>query len=72
MTDQIDDDSGADLEEEISKSEVALLPSETADSADLVAKAIPADILERYEVHSYRNAAVILSEARHEELHYTI
>lgn len=67
MTDQIDDDSAADLEEEISKSEVALLPSETADSADLVAKAIPADILERYEVHSYRNAAVILSEARHEE-----
>jgi len=65
--DPIDDEQGGGLEEEVSKTEVALAPSDTADPADVVARAIPADILERYEVHSYRNAAVILSEARKEE-----
>ena len=39
----------------------------TADPPDIVADKIPADILDRYEVHSYRNAAVILSESRTEE-----
>ena len=36
----------------------------TADPPALVASKLPEDILARYEVHSYRNAAVILSESR--------
>ncbi len=38
-----------------------------ADPAEMVARCIPADILERYEVHSYRSAALILSEAHPRE-----
>jgi hypothetical protein len=53
-----------DLEEEASRDEVALNPSETGDPVDIVERAIPEDIRERYEVHSYRNAAVILSQAK--------
>ena len=56
-----------DLEEETSRDEVALNPSETGDPVDVVERAIPEDIRERYEVHSYRNAAVILSQAKREE-----
>jgi hypothetical protein len=53
-----------DLEEEASRDEVELNPSETGDPVDVVERAIPEDIRERYEVHSYRNAAVILSQAK--------
>jgi hypothetical protein len=53
-----------DLEEEVSRDEVALNPSETGDPVDVVERAVPEDIRERYEVHSYRNAAVILSQAK--------
>jgi hypothetical protein len=56
-----------DLEEEASRDEVALNPSETGDPVDVVERAIPEDIRERYEVHSYRNAAVVLSQAKREE-----
>ena len=62
-----DDDAVAerlDLEEETSRDEVALDPSEAGDPVDVVERAIPEDIRERYEVHSYRNAAVILSQAK--------
>jgi hypothetical protein len=51
------------LLEAAQEDEVALAPSEAADSADLVARYLPADILAKYEVYSYRNAALILSEA---------
>lgn len=47
--------------------DVATAPSETADPPDIVRRKIPEDIFARYEVHSYRNAAVILGETRREE-----
>ena len=40
---------------------------DTADPPDAVKYRIPADILQRYEVHSYRHASVILGETRREE-----
>lgn len=46
---------------------IARLPGEAADDANIVAAKIPADIREQFEVHSYRNAAVILAESRKEE-----
>jgi hypothetical protein len=54
-----DDD---DLVEQVSKDEVAFRPSDAADPRPLLEAKIPADLLERYEIHSYRSAAVILSE----------
>ena len=56
-----------DLEEETSRDEVALNPTITGDPVEVVERVIPEDIRERYEVHSYRNAAVILSQAKREE-----
>jgi CRISPR-associated protein Csd2 len=38
-------------------------PNEAADPAEFVARYLPPDVLSRYEVYSYRNAALILSEA---------
>lgn len=71
FTDEFDFDEeeagAAGFEEEISKGEIALVPSDTADPPALVDAKIPQDIRERYEVHSYRNAAIILSEARRAE-----
>lgn len=43
--------------------DVAIAPNEGGDPADLVARFIPEDVLSRYEVYSYRNAALILAEA---------
>lgn len=60
----IDDD---DFIEEVTRGEVALEPSEAADPRALVEAKIPADILDAYEVHSYRSAAVILSESHPRE-----
>lgn len=49
----------------ISPSEhVAEKPADVADPAEVVRKKIPPDIYEKYEVYSYRNAAVILTETR--------
>jgi hypothetical protein len=42
---------------------VALAPNEAADPDWLVERKIPADLREKYEVHSYRSAATILSES---------
>ena len=47
--------------------DIATTPSETADPPEIVHQKIPADIFEKYEVYSYRNAAVILSETRKPE-----
>src|SRR5689334_16078383 len=52
------------LEAEVAKEDVALHPSEVADPPDLVRAHVPEDIRQRFEVHSYRNAAVILSQSR--------
>lgn len=51
-----------DLEEEVAASEVALVPNEQADPTSIVQAYIPADILARYEVHSYKSAALVLSQ----------
>lgn len=53
----------------LSNSDVAAAPSEVGDPADIVARYVPADILARYEVYSYRNAALILAEAHPVEFH---
>src|SRR6478609_7375813 len=56
-----------DLEEEISQSQIDIRPNDAADPQDLVNAKIPDDIRNRYEVFSYRNAAVILSESHKQE-----
>lgn len=43
--------------------DVADRPNEAGDPPDMVARFVPADVLARYEVFSYRNAALILAEA---------
>jgi hypothetical protein len=53
-----------DFEEELTKDEVAAAPSDTGDPDVIVQAKIPQDIRDRYEVHSYRNAATILCETR--------
>ncbi len=63
MTEAPDDD-----DQLVSPSDdVALGPGDAADPADLVRQKIPADIFHKYEVFSYRNAAVILAESRRVE-----
>ncbi|MGD0369966.1 MAG: BglII/BstYI family type II restriction endonuclease, partial [Acidobacteriaceae bacterium] len=57
----------ADLAEEISSKGVATSLSDTADPTWIIEAKIPQDIRESYEIYSYRNAAVILSETRGEE-----
>lgn len=60
------DDPEADvdgLEEDASRDAVAQIPNDIADPVEILDDLIPAAIRERYEVHSYRNAAVILKQA---------
>lgn len=57
----------SDLVEEVTIDEVALAPAETGDPVSIVEAKIPADVRERYEVYSYRNAAAILCETRKED-----
>lgn len=59
MADELTPDSPED--------DVATSPSEAGDPQSVVARYIPADVLARYEVYSYRNAALILSEAHPNE-----
>jgi hypothetical protein len=61
------DEEFQDLAEELASEEVAFTPGDTADPRAVVEAKIPADIRERFEVYSYRNAAVILSEGHREE-----
>lgn len=42
--------------------DVATSLADTADRPDVVRRKIPADLFEKYEIYSYRSAAVILSE----------
>ena len=60
-------DDPTELELEAAKDEVASKPADTGDPAAIVEAKIPLDIRERFEVFSYRNAAVILSETRKTE-----
>jgi hypothetical protein len=48
--------------------DIALTPNDAADAQDIVDRKIPKDIRKKYEVFSYRNAAVILAETRQSEL----
>lgn len=57
------DDAPPVTEAESSGDDVARAPGEASDPAEFVARYVPADVLARYEVFSYRNAALILSEA---------
>lgn len=43
--------------------DIATRPNEVADPRATVERYVPGDVLARYEVYSYRNAALILSEA---------
>lgn len=57
-------------EEDLGKSlppDVETSPNDAADPQELVDAKIPLDIREKYELLSYRNAAVILRESRHAE-----
>lgn len=54
------------FEEEISRDEIALEPGEAADPRGLVERMVPPDLLEKYEVYSYRSAATILSVSHRE------
>ena len=47
--------------------DVADRPNEVADAVETVRRYVPADVLARYEVYSYRNAALILSQAHSAE-----
>ncbi len=42
--------------------DIALTPGEGADRPEIVNEKLPDDVLHKYEVHSYRSAAVILAE----------
>jgi hypothetical protein len=62
----VEDDEGEDLERATSFRGEAK-PNEAADPRAIVDAKIPADIRDKYELLSYRNAAVILSETRRAE-----
>jgi len=50
-----------------SQDDISLAPNDAADPKTIVDAKIPEDIRGKYEVYSYRNAAVILSETRKRE-----
>ena len=58
------DEENAEIE---ATDDVALAPNDAADPAAIVQSKIPADIRAKYEIYSYRNAAVILRETRKKE-----
>lgn len=65
-------DQGEDLDDdgvavEGNGEDIAAAPGEGADPQHIVEARIPADILARYDVFSYRSAAVILAETRRAE-----
>ncbi len=60
------DDDEHNFGEETS-SDVPTSPSDVADPASVIEAKIPADVREKYELLSYRNAAIILSESRRAE-----
>ena len=62
-----DDIPDEDFEEGGSTDDVSLRPNENADPQELVDSKVPQSIRDKYEVFSYRNAAVILAEARQQE-----
>jgi hypothetical protein len=53
-----------EVDRDVPLDDVALAPSDAADSKEIVERKIPQSVREKYEVFSYRNAAVILAETR--------
>lgn len=47
--------------------DVSLKPNENADPPEIVNRTVPQSVRDKYEVYSYRNAAVILAEAQKAE-----
>jgi hypothetical protein len=64
-----DDDIEDDDSEEMAAStdDVSRKPNENADPQEIVNRKVPQSIRDKYEVVSYRNAAVILAETRQQE-----
>ncbi len=61
-----DGDEESDFEEAVAP-DAEQSPSDVADPQTIIETKIPADVRKKYELPSYRNAAVILSESRHAE-----
>lgn len=61
------DEEEIDGEDEGTNDDVSLKPNENADPQDIVDRKVPKEIREKYEVVSYRSAAVILAESRRAE-----
>ena len=61
-----DADEGPELEDAVT-SDVQTSPNDVADPRSIIDAKIPADIRQKYELLSYRNAAIILSESRRAE-----
>ena len=62
-----DDIQDEDSDEGGSTDDVSLRPNENADPQEIIDSKVPQSIRDKYEVFSYRNAAVILAEARPQE-----
>jgi Restriction endonuclease BglII len=61
-----DEDEEPDLEE-VTSSNVPTSPNDVADPQSLIEAKIPLDIRQKYELLSYRNAAIVLSDSRRAE-----
>jgi hypothetical protein len=64
MTSEVDN---ITLEDEVGQDEVALSPNESADPQGIIDSSIPADVREKYEIYSYRSAALIISQTHQVE-----
>jgi len=65
----VEDADDGEEPEDIDSSYIETSPNEIADSRSVVDSKIPLDIREKYEILSYRNAAIILSESRRDEFY---
>jgi len=63
----VNGEDAVDLVEELTSRQVATAPTDVGDPREIIEAKIPLDIRQRYEIYSYRNAAVILSETRSAE-----
>lgn len=59
----MDDEDLLLLANDEAEDDVADRPNETSDASEIVERYIPADVRARFETYSYRNAALILSQA---------
>jgi hypothetical protein len=61
------DDEEIEDDEEGATDDVSLRPNENADSQEIVDRKVPKEIRDKYDIISYRSAAVILAESRRQE-----